>query len=157
MGAHRGAEHRRHRHAGRRLRGHHAGPQSQYFSARPHRGYFEKREPWHLICLNLTRAGFGQSAFLNRRRSGHRNHHAGRAEALDKDEKTDAVVMVGEIGGAMEEDAAEYAKGMKKPVVAFIAGRAHSAGKKIGNAGAIVTGNRGTYASKRNALEAPAS
>ena len=61
---------------------------------------------------------------------------------------------VGEIGGAMEEDAAEYAQGMSKPVVAFIAGSASPAGKKMGHAGAIVMGDRGTYASKRTALEA---
>ena len=61
--------------------------------------------------------------------------------ALDKDERTDAIVLVGEIGGAMEESAAEYAAGMKKPVVAFIAGRASPPGKKMGHAGAIVTGN----------------
>jgi len=73
--------------------------------------------------------------------------------ALDKDERTDAVVLVGEIGGAMEENAAEYVAGMKKPVVAFVAGRASPPGKKMGHAGAIVTGNAGSYASKRSALE----
>ena len=66
--------------------------------------------------------------------------------ALDKDERTEAVVLVGEIGGAMEENAAEYAAGMNKPVVAFIAGRASPPGKKMGHAGAIVTGNAGSYA-----------
>ena len=74
-------------------------------------------------------------------------------EALDTDARTRAVVMVGEIGGAMEEDAAEYAAGMSKPVVAFIAGRASPPGKKMGHAGAIVMGDQGTYASKRDALE----
>jgi succinyl-CoA synthetase alpha subunit len=54
----------------------------------------------------------------------------------------------------MEEDAAEYARGMKKPVVAFIAGRASPPGRKMGHAGALVTGNAGSYASKRDALEA---
>ena len=54
----------------------------------------------------------------------------------------------------MEENAAEYAKRMKKPMVAFIAGAAAPAGKKMGHAGAIVTGNAGSYASKRQALEA---
>ena len=75
-------------------------------------------------------------------------------EALDKDSRTDAIVIVGEIGGAMEEDAAVYAKSMSKPRVAFIAGAAAPPGKKMGHAGAIVTGNAGSYASKRKALEA---
>jgi succinyl-CoA synthetase alpha subunit len=53
----------------------------------------------------------------------------------------------------MEESAAEYAAEMKKRVVAFIAGRASPPGKKMGHAGAIVTGNAGSYAGKRAALE----
>jgi succinyl-CoA synthetase alpha subunit len=73
--------------------------------------------------------------------------------ALDNDEGTEAIVLVGEIGGAMEESAAAYAAAMEKPVVAFIAGRASPPGKKMGHAGAIVTGNAGSYASKRSALE----
>jgi succinyl-CoA synthetase alpha subunit len=54
----------------------------------------------------------------------------------------------------MEEDAAATIKAMRKPVVSFIAGRASPPGKKMGHAGAIVMGNRGSYASKRSALEA---
>ena len=54
----------------------------------------------------------------------------------------------------MEEDAAEYAAEMKKPIAAFIAGAASPPGKKMGHAGAIVIGNRGSYASKKSALEA---
>ena len=107
-----------------------------------------------LVCLNLTRAGVGQSAFIGIGGDpmiGTTTRDA--LAALDKDERTDAVVLVGEIGGAMEESAAEYAAGMKKPVVAFIAGRASPPGKKMGHAGAIVTGNAGSYASKRSALE----
>jgi len=53
----------------------------------------------------------------------------------------------------MEEEAAEYAAAMKKPMVAFIAGAASPPGKRMGHAGAIVMGNRGTYAAKRDALE----
>ena len=108
-----------------------------------------------LVCLNLTRAGIGQSAFIGIGGDpmlGTTTRDA--LEALDKDAGTDAVVIVGEIGGAMEEDAAEYAKKMRKPMVAFIAGAAAPAGKKMGHAGAIVTGNAGSYASKRQALEA---
>ena len=108
-----------------------------------------------LICLNLTRAGIGQSAFIGIGGDpmlGTTTRDA--LEALDEDAGTDAVVIVGEIGGAMEENAAEYAKNMRKPMVAFIAGAAAPAGKKMGHAGAIVTGNAGSYASKRQALEA---
>lgn len=108
-----------------------------------------------LVCLNLTRAGYGQSAFLGIGGDpmiGTTTHDA--LQALDEDEGTDAVVLVGEIGGAMEEKAAEYVKDMSKPVVSFIAGRASPTGKKMGHAGAIVTGDRGSYRSKRQALEA---
>jgi succinyl-CoA synthetase alpha subunit len=107
-----------------------------------------------LICLNLTRARLGQSAFIGIGGDpvvGTSTRDA--LEALDRDPGTDAVVIVGEIGGTMEEEAAGHAKGMRKPVVAFIAGRAAPPGKKMGHAGAIVTGSRGSYASKRNALE----
>ena len=107
-----------------------------------------------LVCLNLTRAGLGQSAFIGIGGDpmvGTSTREA--LEALDRDPGTDAAVIVGEIGGSMEEEAADYAKGMRKPVVAFIAGRAAPPGKKMGHAGAIVTGSRGSYASKRNALE----
>jgi len=107
-----------------------------------------------LVALNLTRAGIGQSAFLGIGGDpmiGTTTRDA--LEALDQDPRTTAVVLVGEIGGAMEEKAAIYAAGMTKPVVAFIAGRASPAGKKMGHAGAIVTGSAGSYASKRKALE----
>ena len=107
-----------------------------------------------LVCLNLARAGIGQSAFIGIGGDpmlGTTTRDA--LEALDKDSRTDAIVIVGEIGGAMEEDAAVYAKSMSKPRVAFIAGAAAPPGKKMGHAGAIVTGNAGSYASKRKALE----
>ena len=108
-----------------------------------------------LICLNLTRAGLGQSAFIGIGGDPMLGTTTCDAlEALDKDAGTDAAVIVGEIGGAMEEDAANYAKEMRKPMVAFIAGAAAPSGKKMGHAGAIVTGNAGSYASKRKALEA---
>ena len=108
-----------------------------------------------LICLNLVQAGFGQSAFIGIGGDpivGTTTRDA--LELLDADAGTDAFVIVGEIGGAMEEDAADYARTMSKPVVAFIAGRAAPPGKKMGHAGAIVMGDKGTYASKRAALEA---
>jgi succinyl-CoA synthetase alpha subunit len=69
---------------------------------------------------------------------------------------TDAVVMVGEIGGSDEEDAAEHviARGFGKPVVAFISGRTAPPGKRMGHAGAIISGNKGTAQSKIDALTA---
>jgi succinyl-CoA synthetase alpha subunit len=108
-----------------------------------------------LVCLNLTQAGLGQSAFLGVGGDpmiGTTSREA--LEMLDADEKTRAVVICGEIGGAAEEEAAAYAKSMTKPVVAFVAGRASPPGKKMGHAGAIVSGGKGDYASKRRALEA---
>ena len=108
-----------------------------------------------LICLNLVQAGFGQSTFIGIGGDpivGTTTRDA--LEVLDADERTDAVLVIGEIGGTMEEDAADYARAMSKPVVAFIAGAAAPPGKKMGHAGAIVMGDKGTYASKRLALEA---
>jgi succinyl-CoA synthetase alpha subunit len=108
-----------------------------------------------LICLEVARAGFGQSAFLGIGGDpliGTTSRDA--LELLDKDERTDAVVLIGEIGGAMEEQAAEYARAMRKPVVAFIAGAASPPGRRMGHAGAIVMGDRGSHASKVKALEA---
>jgi succinyl-CoA synthetase alpha subunit len=108
-----------------------------------------------LFCLNVVQAGFGESAFLGIGGDpiiGTTTREA--LAALDALPGTEAVVMVGEIGGSMEEEAAEYARTMKKPVVAFIAGGAAPEGRKMGHAGAIVTGNKGSYASKRSALEA---
>ena len=107
-----------------------------------------------LICLNLVQAGFGESAFIGIGGDpilGTTSRDA--LETLDEDAGTDAVVIVGEIGGAMEEAAAEYAASMQKPVVSFIAGAASPPGKKMGHAGAIVMGDKGTYRSKRAALE----
>ncbi len=108
-----------------------------------------------LFCLNLVQAGFGQSAFIGIGGDpivGTTTLDA--LQLLDADDRTDAIMMIGEIGGTMEEDAAEYARAMSKPVVAYIAGRASPPGKKMGHAGAIVMGDKGTYASKRKALEA---
>jgi succinyl-CoA synthetase alpha subunit len=71
------------------------------------------------------------------------------------DEKTKGIVMVGEIGGSEEEDAAEYiSQHVTKPVVAYIAGQTAPAGKRMGHAGAIVTGGKGTAEGKVSALKA---
>lgn len=108
-----------------------------------------------LICLNLTRAVLGQSAFIGIGGDpmiGTTTRDA--LEALDHDSRTQSIALVGEIGGGMEEEAAEYAKTVKKPIAAFIAGRSSPPGKKMGHAGAIVTGGRGGYDAKWEALEA---
>lgn len=73
---------------------------------------------------------------------------------FEKDQATRAVVLVGEIGGTAEEEAAEFIKTMTKPVIAFIAGRTAPPGKRMGHAGAIIERGRGTFESKVRALEA---
>jgi succinyl-CoA synthetase alpha subunit len=75
-------------------------------------------------------------------------------ERFEKDPQTRAVIMIGEIGGTAEEQAAEFVKSnMSKPVAAFIAGATAPAGKRMGHAGAIISGGKGTAAEKRAALE----
>lgn len=73
---------------------------------------------------------------------------------FEKDEGTQAVVIIGEIGGSAEEDAAEYfRRHMTKPVAAFIAGITAPPGRKMGHAGAIISGGKGTAAEKIRTLE----
>jgi succinyl-CoA synthetase alpha subunit len=103
----------------------------------------------------LTRAGLGQSTCIGVGGDpviGLPTPDAVRL--LNEDPATEAIVIVGEIGGSAEEHAAEYLRAEgRKPAVAFIAGRSAPPGKRMGHAGAIVSGNQGTAESKVRAFE----
>ena len=108
-----------------------------------------------LLCLNLVQAGLGVRAFIGIGGDpiiGTITKDA--LIALDRDPQTRTIALVGEIGGSMEEEAAEYARTMTKPIAAFIAGAASPPGKRMGHAGAIVMGDKGSHAGKKAALEA---
>jgi succinyl-CoA synthetase alpha subunit len=108
------------------------------------------------IVHELTQLGLGQSTCVGM--GGDPVHGIGFTESLmafQADDGTDLVVMVGEIGGDDEERAAAYvAEHVTKPVVGYIAGFEAPPGKRMGHAGAIVTGSKGTAAAKAEALEA---
>src|SRR4051812_42683312 len=104
----------------------------------------------------LTALGIGQSTCI-----GIGGDPVGGMDFVDvlglfnADPDTHGVIMIGEIGGQAEEKAATYIKAnMKKPVTAFIAGATAPAGKRMGHAGAIISGGKGTAKEKRAALEA---
>jgi succinyl-CoA synthetase alpha subunit len=81
--------------------------------------------------------------------------HIDALQAFEDDPETDAIVMIGEIGGDAEERAAEYIKAhITKPVIGYVAGFTAPEGKTMGHAGAIVSGSSGTAAAKKEALEA---
>jgi len=81
--------------------------------------------------------------------------HVDALKLLNEDPETEAIVLIGEIGGTAEETAAEYVKQhVKKPVVGFIAGQTAPPGRRMGHAGAIISGGQGTAAEKMKALRA---
>ncbi len=108
------------------------------------------------IVAALTRAGIGQSTAVGL--GGDPVVGLSFEEALalfGEDDRTEAVVLIGEIGGSAEEAAARHiAAGFPKPVVAYIAGRAAPPGKRMGHAGAVISGSEGTAAAKIEALSA---
>lgn len=108
------------------------------------------------IAMGLTRAGLGQSTCVGM--GGDPIHGLGFRECLElfeADSQTEAVVLVGEIGGDDEERAAGFAaEHLTKPLVAYIAGFTAPPGKRMGHAGAIISGSSGTAAAKAAALEA---
>jgi succinyl-CoA synthetase alpha subunit len=108
------------------------------------------------IVHELTQAGIGQSTCVGMGGDPvHGLDHIGSIRRFEDDPETDLVVMVGEIGGDAEERAAAYiADNVEKPVVAYIAGFTAPPGKRMGHAGAIVTGSSGTAAAKADALRA---
>ena len=104
----------------------------------------------------LTLLGIGQSTCIGI--GGDPIIGTGHIDALklfNEDPNTEAVILIGEIGGTAEEEAAQYIKqSFKKPVVAFIAGQTAPKGRRMGHAGAIISGGRGTAADKIEALKA---
>ncbi len=108
------------------------------------------------VAAQLTAEGIGQSTCIGI--GGDPvigTSHRDALEMFNNDPDTDMVALIGEIGGTDEEIAAEYIKNhMTKPVVAFIAGSTAPKGKRMGHAGAIIAGGKGTAAEKKEALRA---
>ncbi len=103
----------------------------------------------------LTKAGLGQTTAIGI--GGDPvigTNHTDAVKLLNEDPETEAIVLIGEIGGSAEEDAAAYIKAhVKKPVVAFIAGVTAPPGRRMGHAGAIISGGKGTAQDKQAALK----
>ena len=108
------------------------------------------------VVYQLTRAGIGQSTCVGIGGDPiNGTNFIDCLEAFEKDPETKAVAMMGEIGGSDEQDAAEFVKKhMKKPVVGFIAGQTAPPGRRMGHAGAIISGHGATAADKIASFEA---
>jgi succinyl-CoA synthetase alpha subunit len=108
------------------------------------------------VVYQLTRAGIGQTTCVGIGGDPiNGTNFIDCLEAFEKDPATKAIAMMGEIGGTDEQEAAEYVKKhMKKPVVGFIAGQTAPPGRRMGHAGAIISGSAGTAAEKIEAFKA---
>ena len=108
------------------------------------------------VVYQLTRAGIGQTTCVGIGGDPiNGTNFIDCLEAFEKDPSTKAIAMMGEIGGTDEQEAAEFVKThMKKPVVGFIAGQTAPPGRRMGHAGAIISGSAGTAAEKIDAFKA---